>query len=59
MAKALEEDPSVFEYDTIYDEMSERKKAPLRAKKDVKVRGHMIVCTCTCAYMFGDCVHVN
>ena len=30
----MEEDPSVFEYDSIYDEMTEQKKAPLRAKKD-------------------------
>ena len=28
--KALEEDPSVFEYDNIYDEMQEKKKANQR-----------------------------
>lgn len=41
VAKALEEDPSIFEYDSLYDEMAERKKKadPRLQKKDTKVGG--------------------
>ena len=39
MAKALEEDPSVFEYDSLYDDMTDQKKRadPRLQKKDTKV----------------------
>ena len=39
VAKALEEDPSVFEYDSLYDDMTERKKHadPRLQKRDTKV----------------------
>ena len=39
MAKALEEDPSIFEYDSLYDDMTDRKKRadPRLQKKDTKV----------------------
>lgn len=38
--KALEEDANVFEYDSLYDEMQEKKKKqdPRLAKKDRTVR---------------------
>lgn len=40
MLKALEEDPNVFEYDSLYEEMQEKKKKsdPRLAKKDKTVR---------------------
>lgn len=39
MVKALEEDPSVFEYDNIYDDLQEKKKKsdPRLQKKDTRV----------------------
>lgn len=39
MTKALAEDPSIFEYDSLYDEMQEEKKKadPRLKKKDTKV----------------------
>jgi len=42
--KALKEDPSVYEYDNIYDEMTEKKKAavPKLTEKDKKVCGENI-----------------
>ena len=39
VAKALEEDPTVFEYDSLYDDMVEQKKKadPRLKKKDTRV----------------------
>ncbi len=40
MAEALAEDPTVYEYDSIYDQLQEQKKktnAKLQGKKDTKV----------------------
>ena len=46
MTKALAEDPSIFEYDSVYDEMQQKKKKadPRLQKKDTKV---MNECVCT------------
>lgn len=44
VVKALEDDPNAFEYDSLYDEMKERKRRadPRLAKKDKTVRyNHM------------------
>ena len=42
--KALEEDPSVFEYDNIYDDLQEKKKKmdPRLQKKDNRVSNCII-----------------
>lgn len=46
--KALAEDPSVFEYDNIYDDLQEKKKKadPRLQKKDTRV--HTLTCSGYC-----------
>ena len=45
MVKALEEDPNVFEYDTLYDKIQDEKKKadPRLVKKDKSVSYNSVV----------------
>ena len=54
--KALAEDPSVFEYDNIYDDLQEKKKKsdPRLQKKDTRVCQQPSI---VCSYSnYGSCV---
>ena len=44
VVKALAEDPSVFEYDNIYDDLQEKKKKsdPRLQKKDTRVCSYIV-----------------
>lgn len=50
LTDALTEDPTVFDYDNVYDDMQEKKRISnmkLQAKKDTKVcifKAHNIIC---------------
>ena len=56
VVKALAEDPSVFEYDNIYDDLQEKKKKsdPRLQKKDTRVCQQPSI---VCSYSnYGSCV---